>query len=45
MIALHEVISAGREFQRAAPAKEKLVLNRFILGLGSVMDRDGARLL
>ena len=45
MSVLHEVICAGIEFQRAAPAKEKLVLNRFILGLGSIIDRDGARLL
>ena len=42
---LHEVICVGIEFERDAPAKEKLVLNRSILGLGSVMDRDGARLL
>ena len=34
--ALHEVIWAGKEFQRDAPAKEKLVLNRSILGLGSI---------
>ena len=31
--ALIEVIQAGIEFQRDAPAKEKLVLNRSILGL------------
>ena len=42
--ALHEVMWAGKEFQRDAPAKEKLVLNRSILGLGSITDRDGARL-
>ena len=45
MSALHEVIWAGIEFQRDAAAKEKLVLNRSILGLGSIIDRDGARLL
>ena len=38
---LHDVLLAGIEFQRDAPAKEKLVLNRSILGLGSIMDRDG----
>ena len=43
--ALHEVIRAGKEFQRDAPAKEKLVLNRSVLGLGRIIDRDGARLL
>ena len=42
---LHEVICVGIEFQRDAPAKEKLILNRSILGLGSIIDRDGARLL
>ena len=42
MSALHEVICVGIEFQRDAPAKEKLVLNRSILGLGSIIDRDGA---
>ena len=45
MSVLYEVICVGIEFQRDAPAKEKLVLNRFILGLGSIIDRDGARLL
>ena len=30
MSVLHEVICVGIEFQRDAPAKEKLVLNRFI---------------
>ena len=45
MSALHEFIWAGIEFQRDAPAKEKLVLNRSILGLGSIIDRDGTRLL
>ena len=45
MSVLHEVICVGIEFQRDAPAKEKLVLNRSILGLGSIIDRDGARLL
>ena len=39
-----EVIYVGIEFQRDAPAKEKLVLNRSILGLGSIIGRDGARL-
>ena len=43
MSVLHEVIWVGIEFQRDAPAKEKLVLNRSILGLGSIIDRDGAR--
>ena len=42
---LHEVICVGKEFQRDARAKEKLVLNRSILGLGSIIDGDGARLL
>ena len=41
----HEVIRAGIEFKRDAPAKQKLVLNRSILGLGSIIDRDGARQL
>ncbi len=45
MSVLLEVICVGIEFQRDAPAKEKLVLNRSILGLGSIIDRDGARLL
>ena len=45
MSVLHEVICVGIEFQRDAPAKEKLVLNRSILALGSIIDRDGARLL
>ena len=43
MSVLHEVICVGIEFQRDAPAKEKLVLNRSILGLGSITDRDRAR--
>ena len=45
MSVLYEVICVGIEFQRDAPAKEKLVLSRSILGLGSIIDRDGARLL
>ena len=45
MSALHEVTVAGIEFQRDAPAKEKLVSYRSILGLGSIIDGDGARLL
>ena len=45
MSALHEVICAGVEFQRDAPAKKKLVLNWSVLGLGSIIARDGARLL
>ena len=45
MSVLHEVICVGIEFQRDAPAKEKLVLNRSVLGLGRIIDRDGARLL
>ena len=45
MNVLLEVICVGIEFHRDAPAKEKLVLNRSILGLGSIIDRDGARLL
>ena len=45
MRVLHEVICVGIEFQRDAPAKEKLVLNRSILGVGSIIDRDGAQLL
>ena len=38
MSALHEVIWAGIEFQRNAPANEKLVLNKSVLGLGSIVD-------
>ena len=34
---LHEVICVGIEFQRDAPAKEKLILNRSILGLDSII--------
>ena len=45
MSVLHEVICVRIEFQWDAPAKEKLILNRSILGLGSIIDRDGARLL
>ena len=45
MSVLHEAICVGIELQRDAPAKEELVLNRSILGLGSITDRDGARLL
>ena len=45
MSVLHEVICVGIEFKRDAPAKEKLVLNKSLLGLGSIIDRDGARLL
>ena len=45
MSALHEVAWAGIGFQRDARAKEKLVLNKSILGFGSIIDRDGARLL
>ena len=45
MSALHKVLWAVIEFQRDAPAKEKLVLNRSVLDLGSILDRDGARLL
>ena len=41
---LHDVIWGGKEFQRDAPAKEKLVLKRSILGLGSVVDCDETRL-
>ena len=43
MSVLHKVIFVGIEFQRDAPAKLKLVLNRSILGLGSITDRDRAR--
>ena len=43
MSVLHDAIYSGIEFQRDAPAKEKLVLNRSILGFGSIIDRDGAR--
>ena len=43
MSVLHEAICVGIELQRDAPAKEKLVLNRAILGVGSIIDRDGAR--
>ena len=39
---LHQVICVGIDFQRDALAKEKLVLNRSILGLGSIIDRNGA---
>ena len=45
MSALLEVICVGIEFHRDAPAKEKLVLNRSILSLGSTIARNGARLL
>ena len=45
MSVLREVICVGIEFQGDAPTKEKLVLNRSILGLGSTIDRDGVRLL
>ena len=45
MSALLEIVWAGIEFQRDAPSKEKLVLNRPVLGLGSIMDRDEARVL
>ena len=45
MSVLHDAIYSGIEFQRDARAKEKLVLKRSILGLGTVLDRDGARLL
>ena len=45
MSVLHNVICVGIEFQRDAPAKEKLVLNRSILRFGIIIDRDGARLL
>ena len=45
MSVLHVVICVGIEFQRDAPAKEKLVFNRSILDLDSIVDRDGARLL
>ena len=45
MSVLHEVICFGIEFQRDAPAKEKLVLNRSILDLDSIVDCDGARML
>ena len=45
MSVLHEVICVGVEFQSDSPAKEKLVLTRFIQSLGSIIDRDGARLL
>ena len=45
MSVLHEVTWAEIKFQGDAPAKEKLVLNRSILGLGSVIDCGEARLL
>ena len=45
MSALLEVVWAGLEFQRDVPAKEKLVFNRSVLGLGSIMDLDEARVL
>ena len=45
MSALHEVIWAGKEFQMDAPAKEKLVLNRSILGFGSIRYCNGTLLL
>ena len=37
MSVLHEVIRVGIEFQRDARAKEKLVLNRSILGLREIL--------
>ena len=40
MSILHEVMSVGIEFQRDAPAKEKLVLNRSNLDLGSIRERE-----
>ena len=40
MSVLHDGVRAGIELQRDALAKEKLVLNRPILGLGSIMDCD-----
>ena len=43
--ALHEVIRAEIDLQRDVPAKEKLVLNKSILDLDSMTDRDVARLL
>ena len=45
MSVLHDGLCVGIEFQRDTPAKEKLVLNRSIVGLGSILDPDGARLL
>ena len=44
LMSVSHVIWAGIEFQRYAPAKEKLVINRCVLNFGSVMDR-GSRLL
>ena len=37
---LHDFIGAGIEFQRDAPENEKLILKRYILGLGRVMVLD-----
>ena len=45
MSVLHEVIRAEIDLQRDVPAKEKLVLNKSILDLDSMTDRDVARLL
>ena len=42
---LHDVVWAGIEFQMDAPAKQKLVLNGSVLGLGRITDRDGARMV
>ena len=43
MSVLHEDICVGKEFQRDAPAKEKLVLNTSLLGLGSIMQYHRSR--
>ena len=43
---MHEVIWAGIDrVPKDASAKGKLVLNRSVLGLGSIVDHIGARLL
>ena len=38
LMSVSHVIWAGIEFQRNAPANEKLVLNKSVLGLGSIVD-------
>ena len=43
MSVLHEVTWAEIKFQGDAPAKEKLVLNTSLLGLGSIMQYHRSR--
>ena len=41
---LHVFVCAGIEFQMDAPEKDKLVLNRSVLGFGKIIVRDEERL-